>query len=85
MILKDHTIIHMTLKFKKCISLERFGLTDYDISEMNFPSLERIHHEKLFSICSHHDGAYKVLCAARNVKLLKKFYLENSSTPMEIE
>lgn len=63
--------------------LERFNFTVYDISEMGFPSVERVQYEKMLSICTHHDGAYKVTCAARNVKLLRNFYLK--SIPMEID
>lgn len=65
--------------------LKRFNFEVYDLIEMG-PPLDRLHHEKLFTICTHHDGAYKATCAIRNVKLLKKFYLQNVKyTPMEID
>ena len=57
--------------------LKRFKFNVCNINEMGFAGYDNIYHQKFVWVCHHHNGAYKTSCAARNVKLLKKFYQEN--------
>lgn len=54
--------------------LERFKFRVQDIEELGFPCVDQ---PKFVTICTNHNGAYKATCALHNVKMMKKFYLDN--------
>ena len=60
--------------------LERFKFNVYNITEMGYPALDRVPANILMKVCSNHKNAYKAMCALHNVKLIKKFYLDNSTS-----
>ena len=70
--------------------LKRFRFNVIDISEIiATPTLERLHKEKLFTVCTNHVAASKPVCALHNVKLMKKFYqdyvINKNSESMDYE
>ena len=60
--------------------LERFHFKVSNITEWGYPDFD---YPKQVTVCTNHNGAYKCMCALRNVKLMKYFYLNASSMEWE--
>lgn len=59
--------------------LERFRFSVTDITEIGY-SPDKL--RKLATVCSHHDGSYKVNCALHNVKRMRQ-YIESEKKRLE--
>ena len=54
--------------------LRRFKVNAVDIVEYGYPGFGKP--EKMVTVCTNHNGAYKAACALRNVKQMKIFYFK---------
>ena len=54
---------------------ERWGFQQViDLGDWDFPSNEL---SRQVTVCSNHDGKYKVTCSLHNMKLMKSFYFSD--------
>ena len=66
---KIHMIFTL-LAMRKKKFMERFNINIYDITDLGYLQVDK---SKVVHFCPNHDFSYKIQCATRNVKMMKKF------------